>query len=131
MELNNTVNPKAALDALFPQPIDCGEGVEVKPFSLATYALLEKMGSYIIFPHEPTQEETLKSLYICTHDAKDVFKNFDKVGELAFEWASGLRPAMVNTITEAILKQVDAVKKAMPPAEDNTKNPPQTDGLQV
>lgn len=131
MELNNTVNPKAALDALFPQSIDCGEGVEVKPFSLATYALLEKIGSYIIFPHEPTQEETLKSLYICTHDAKQVFKDFDKLDELAFDWASGLRPAMVNTITEAILKQVDAVKKAMPPAEDNVKNPPQTDGLQV
>ena len=131
MELNNTVNPKAAIEALFPQPIDCGEGVEVKPFSLATYALLEKMGSYIIFPHEPDQEETLKSLYICTHDAKEVFKDFDRLGELAFEWATSLRPAMVNTITDAILKQVDAVKKAMPPEEDNTKNPPQTDGLQV
>lgn len=131
MELNNTVNPKAALDALFPQPIDCGEGVEVKPFSLATYALLEKIGSYIIFPHEPTQEETLKSLYICTHDAKEVFKNFDKLTDLAFDWASNLRPAMVNTITEAILKQVDAVKRAMPPEEGPEKNPPQTDGSQV
>jgi len=131
MELNNTVNPKAALDALFPQPIDCGEGVEVKPFSLATYALLEKIGSYIIFPHEPTQEEVLKTLYICTHDAKQVFKDFDKLGDLAFDWASGLRPAMVNTITEAILKQVDAVRRAMPPEEGPEKNPPQTDGSQV
>ena len=131
MELNNTVNPKAALDALFPQPIDCGEGVEVKPFSLATYALLEKIGSYIIFPHEPTQEETLKSLYICTHDAKEVFKDFDKLDDLAFDWASGLRPAMVNTITDAILKQVDAVRRAMPPEEGPEKNPPQTDGSQV
>jgi hypothetical protein len=131
MELNNTVNPKAALDALFPQPIDCGEGVEVKPFSLATYALLEKIGSYVIFPHEPTQEEVLKTLYICTHDAKQVFKDFDKLGDLAFDWASGLRPAMVNTITEAILKQVDAVRRAMPPEEGPEKNPPQTDGSQV
>ena len=131
MELNNTVNPKAALDALFPQSIDCGEGVEVKPFSLATYALLEKIGSYVIFPHEPTQEEVLKTLYICTHDAKQVFKDFDKLGDLAFDWASGLRPAMVNTITEAILKQVDAVRRAMPPEEGPEKNPPQTDGSQV
>ena len=131
MELNNTVNPKAALDALFPQPIDCGDGVEVKPFSLATYAFLEKIGSYIIFPHEPTQEETLKSLYICTHDAKEVFKDFDKLDDLAFDWASGLRPAMVNTITDAILKQVDAVRRAMPPEEGPEKNPPQTDGSQV
>lgn len=131
MELNNTVNPKAAIEALFPQSIDCGEGVEVKPFSLATYALLEKMGSYIIFPHEPTQEETLKSLYICTHDAKEVFKNFDKVGELAFEWASTLRPVMVNTITDAILKQVAAVKKAMPPEEEDLGKKAATDGSPV
>lgn len=131
MELNNTVNPKAALDALFPQSIDCGEGVEVKPFSLATYALLEKIGSYIIFPHEPTQEETLKSLYICTHDAKEVFKDFDKLVDLAFDWASGLRPAMVNTITEAILKQINVVKEAMPPEQENDEKKAATDGSQV
>lgn len=129
MELNNTVNPKAAIEALFPQPIDCGEGVEVKPFSLATYALLEKMGSYIIFPHEPTQEETLKSLYICTHDARDIFKGFDKLGELAFEWASKLTPKMVTVITDAIYKQISVVKSAMPPDEEGPeKNPPQTAG---
>ena len=129
MELNNTVNPKAAIEALFPQPIDCGEGVEVKPFSLATYALLEKMGSYIIFPHEPDQEETLKSLYICTHDAKQVFKDFDRLGELSFEWASKLTPRMVNAITDAIYKQISVVKSAMPPDEEGPeKNPPQTAG---
>ena len=132
MELNNTVNPKAAIEALFPQPIDCGEGVEVKPFSLATYALLEKMGSYIIFPHEPTQEETLRSFYICTHDAKDVFVNLDKLDELAFDWASKLTPKMVKTITEAIFKQINLVKEAMPPNEEGPeKNPPQTDGSQA
>ena len=129
MELNNTVNPKAAIEALFPQPIDCGEGVEVKPFSLATYALLEKMCSYIIFPHEPDQEETLKSLYICTHDAKQVFKDFDRLGELSFEWASKLTPRMVNAITDAIYKQISVVKSAMPPDEEGPeKNPPQTAG---
>lgn len=121
MELNNTVNPKAAIEALFPQPIDCGEGVEVKPFSLATYALLEKIGSYIIFPHEPTQEETLRSLYICTHDAREVFKDFDKLTELAFEWASTIKPSMVNTITDAVLKQINLVKNATPPEDDQKK----------
>lgn len=131
MELNNTVNPKAAIEALFPQPIDCGEGVEVKPFSLATYALLEKIGSYIIFPHEPTQEETLRSLYICTHDAKEVFKHLGDLDDLAFEWASSLRPAMVNTITDAILKQVEAVKKAMPPEGEDLGKKAVTDGSQA
>ena len=128
MELNNTVNPKAAIEALFPQPIDCGEGVEVKPFSLATYALLEKIGSYIIFPHDPSQEETIRSLYICTHDAKEVFKDFDKLTELAFEWASTIRPSMVNTITDAVLKQINLVKNATPPEDDQKKTPQATAG---
>ena len=118
MEINNTVNPKSALEALFPQSIDCGEGVVVKPFSLATYALLEKIGSYIIFPHEPTQEETLASLYICTHDAKETFKKFDLLQDLSIEWAETLRPEMFQKITDAILKQIEVVKNAMPPEKE-------------
>ena len=128
MELNNTVNPTAAINGLFPQSIDCGEGVEVKPFSLATYALLEKIGSYIIFPHEPSQEETLKSLYICTHDAKETFKNFGELDDRAFEWASTLKPRMLKTITDAILKQVAIVKNAMPPEQENAGKKVQTAG---
>jgi len=118
MEINNTVNPKSALEALFPQSIDCGEGVVVKPFSLATYALLEKIKSYIIFPHEPTQEETLASLYICTHDAKETFKKFDLLQDLSIEWAETLRPEMFQKITDAILKQIEVVKNAMPPEKE-------------
>lgn len=113
--INNTVNPKSALDALFPQPIDCGEGVIVKPFSLATYALLEKIRSYIIFPHEPTQEETLASLYICTHDPKEIFRNFETLQDDSIDWATTLRPAMFPKISDAILTQINLVKNAMPP----------------
>lgn len=121
MEINNTVNPKSALEALFPQSIDCGEGVVVKPFSLATYALLEKIKSYIVFPHEPTQEETLASLYICTHDAKETFKKFDLLQDLSIEWAETLRPEMFRKITDAVLKQIEVVKNAMPPEQDGDK----------
>lgn len=128
MEINNTVNPKSALEALFPQSIDCGEGVVVKPFSLATYALLEKIGSYIIFPHEPTQEETLASLYICTHDAKETFKKFDLLQDLSIEWAETLRPEMFQKITDAILKQIDVVKNAMPPEKAGDEKKAVTDG---
>ncbi len=128
MEINNTVNPKSALEALFPQSIDCGEGVVVKPFSLATYALLEKIGSYIIFPHEPTQEETLASLYICTHDAKEIFKNFEGLQDNSIEWAETLKPSMFQKITDAILKQVEAVKNAMPPENEGDEKKAVTDG---
>ena len=118
MELNNTLNPRPALDALFPQSIDCGNGVLVKPFSLATYALLEKIRSYIIFPHEPDHAEVLKTLYVCTHEAKDSFKNFDKLDDLAFEWAETVPPYLLNTITEAVMKQIQIVRDAMPPAKE-------------
>ena len=127
-QINNTVNPKSALNALFPQPIDCGEGVFVKPFSLATYALLEKIKSYIVFPHEPDQEEILKSLYICTHDPKLVFKQFDSLGEDAFGWAETLPPYMVDVITQAVLKQIKAVRDAMPPPKAGDEKKAQTDG---
>lgn len=130
-QINNTVNPKSALEALFPQSIDCGEGVVVRPFSLATYALLEKIGSYIIFPHEPTQEETLRSFYICTHDPKEVFKNLEDLDSLAFEWASNLTPSMVGVITKAIFKQIDIVKNAMPPEKAGDEKKAVTDGSQV
>lgn len=128
MEINNTANPKSALDALFPQSIDCGEGVEVKPMSLATYALLEKIGSYIIMQHKPTEEEILKSLYICTHDPRSVFKDFDKLDELAFDWASTLPPSMMDVISQAILKQISVVQAVMPLAKETDLKKAQTDG---
>ena len=127
-QINNTVNPKSALNALFPQPIDCGEGVFVKPFSLATYALLEKIGSYVILPHKPTQEEVLKTLYICTHDAKRVFKEFDDLDSVAFDWAETIPPYLFQRVTEAILKQVEIVRDAMPPTKETDAKKAVTDG---
>lgn len=128
MELNNTLNPKPALEALFPQPIDCGNGVLVRPFSLATYALLEKIGSYIIVPHKPEQSEILKTLYICTHSAKEVFRGFDKLDDLAFDWAETVPPYLLNTITEAVMKQIQTVRDAMPPAKELDGKKVRTDG---
>lgn len=128
MELNNTQNPQSAIDALFPQTIDCGQGVEVKPFSLATYALLEKIKSYIVTPHEPTQEEVLKTFYICTHSAKEIFKDLDNLGDLAFGWAETLTPQMYAIISDAILKQIELVKKVMPPPKEGEGKKAATDG---
>lgn len=128
MEINNTSNPKSALEALFPQSIDCGNGVSVKPFSLATYALLEKIGSYVIVPHAPEQSEILRTLYICTHDAKEVFKQFDKLDDLAFDWAEKIPPYLLGTITDAIMQQIKTVRDAMPPAKETDSKKAQTDG---
>lgn len=127
-QINNTLNPKSALEALFPQSIDCGNGVSVRPFSLATYALLEKIGSYIIVPHTPTQEEILKTLYICTHEAKKIFNEIDRLDELAFAWADTLPPYMLDIVTNAVLKQIETVRNAMPPAKETDAKKVRTDG---
>ena len=126
--INNTVNPKSALAALFPQPIDCGNGVSVQPFSLATYALLEKIGSYVIFPHEPTQDEILKTLYICTHDPKEVFRDIDNLLQNAVDWASEQYPSIVDKVTSAIMRQIEIVRNAMPPTKEIDAKKAVTDG---
>lgn len=127
-QINNTQNPKAALDALFPQPIDCGNGVLVRPFSLATYALLEKIGSYIIFPHTPEQIEVIETLYICTHDPKELFKRFDELQDKAIDWAETVPPYLLNTITDAVMKQISIVRDAMPPSKETDSKKAQMAG---
>lgn len=118
MKLDNSKNPEASLKALFPQPIDCGEGVSVQPFSLATYCLLEKIGSYVIIPHEPDQMEILKTFYICSHEPREVFANIGRLDEVALDWASSVSPRISARITEAILEQILTVRQAMPPAKE-------------
>lgn len=118
MTQDNSKNPQASLKALFPQPIDCGEGVSVQPFSLATYALLEKIGSYVIKAHEPDSLEVLRTFYICTHDARGIFREFAELDDKALEWAMKLSPQISGKITAAIAEQIRIVRGAMPPAKD-------------
>lgn len=118
-----STNPKAAIEALFPQDIDCGEGVTVKPFSLATYALLEKIGSYILVPHQPDPTEVLESLYICTHGAREILADSGdgwrgRLLEKAVEWAEGVPPYLLQTITAAIKTQIKRVRDVVPPPKE-------------
>lgn len=128
MKLDNSKNPEASLKALFPQPIDCGEGVFVEPFSLATYALLEKIGSYVIIPHKPDQMEILKTFYICTHEPRGIFRKLDELDEVSLEWASRLTPSLSAKITEAIMEQIAVVRGAMPPPKENDEKKATTVG---
>lgn len=114
--------PKASLEALFPKRIDCGYGVEVYPLTLAHYALLEKINSYLVnADHAPDSIEVIKTLYICTHSAVDVMAYFDELETLAFKWAEGLPPAANNSIASAVLKQIDAMSKVAPVIDGEDK----------
>ena len=124
MEVERPQNPPQALAALFPEVIDCGEGVVVQPFSLATYALLEKIGSYILEGHQPDPVEVIESLYVCTHDAADVMKDLSRndgreaLREKAAAWASRVPPYLLRTITAAIRTQIKRVRDVIPPPKE-------------
>lgn len=124
MEVERPQNPPQALAALFPEVIDCGEGVVVQPFSLATYALLEKIGSYILEDHQPDPVEVIESLYVCTHDAADVMKDLSRndgreaLREKAAAWASRVPPYLLRTITAAIRTQIKRVRDVIPPPKE-------------
>jgi hypothetical protein len=115
-------NPESSLNALFPEPIDCGFGVSVYPLTLAHYALLEKINSYLVNgDHAPDSIEVIKTLYICTHSAKETMVNFDSLEHDAFEWAEHLPPPANNIIVNAILKQIATMSKVIPVIGDDDK----------
>lgn len=106
---------KTEIKALFPAPIDLSFGVRVYPLTLAHYALLEKINSYLLnADHTPNQDEVLMTYYICTHESKTTLDNFPELKSEAYEWAENLPPCMVNEIANAIRMQIDAMKKVVP-----------------
>lgn len=118
--------PKSSIAALFPKGIDCGFGVTVYPLTLAHYALLEKINSYLVnADHVPDSIEVIKTLYICTHSAKETMDDFSNLESLAFEWAENLPPSMNNIIASAIIKQINTMSKVMPVIGDDDKKKPQ------
>lgn len=115
-------NPESSINALFPEPIDCGFGVKVQPLTLAHYALLEKINSYLVIAdHAPDSLEVIKTLYICTHSAKETMDDFSNLESLAFDWAEKLPPCVNNIIASGILKQINAMSKVIPVIGDNDK----------
>lgn len=113
--------PKSSIDALFPEPIDCGFGVTVYPLTLAHYALLEKINSYLVNAnHAPDALEVIRTLYICTHNSADVMRIFPDLDCTAMEWAETLPPMMNDRIVKAILKQIDAMSKVVPIVDEDT-----------
>lgn len=115
-------NPESSIKALFPTPIPVGNNVCVYPLTLGHYALLEKINSYLVNgDHLPDSIEAIKTLYICTHSAKEVLRDFDSLDDVAFEWAETLPPYMSNKIMLAVKEQIDAMMKVVPAIGDDKK----------
>ena len=120
-------NPKAAVAAIFPKPIKICDGVSVYPLTLAHYALLEQINSYLVNgDHAPDALESLKTMFICTHDAKSAMEVFDEIECAAVEWGEQLPPAVTYPIMEAIKVQIDAMAKVIPQISDEKKKAAET-----
>lgn len=116
------LNPTSSLKALFPLPIDCGFGVKVYPLSLGHYALLEKIDSFLIDGnHIPDELEVIRTFYICTHSAKEIIQNFERLDELSFEWADTIPPSINSNIANAIHKQIEIMTKVVPITDSKKK----------
>ena len=116
------LDPRSAVEALFPTPIKLDFGVTVYPLSLAHYALLEKINSYILVPdHQPTQDEVLMSFYICTHEPKDILDDFDNLKTISYQWAEQLPPSIVPDITSNISLQISRMMDVIPLTSDKKK----------
>lgn len=103
IEVLDKSNPEAVLDAITPSNVVCGydlfnNPIEVVPITLASYSLLEKINSLLLFP-EYTQlkvnpsiissiEENLNvanyitSLYIVTHNPSFILDEVKRLIEL-------------------------------------------------
>ena len=116
-------NPKKAMEALLPLPIALPCGETVRPMTLGMYAALERIGSSLVTGQEAKDTlELIPSLYLLTHDPREVFRG--NILELAMAWADTKPVSAVEEIRAACLAQVGALTQVVPQAspEELKKN---------
>ena len=123
----SNANPRKAVAALLPVPIAVS-GAVVRPLTLGTYAVLERIKSPLL--GETPADGSLSlipSLYVLTHEPMDSLS-----GDLfrkSVEWADTLPPSALAEIREACGRQVRAMLDVVPETEeDPSKKKDTTDG---
>ncbi len=123
-------NPRKATTAIFPAPLDCGEGAVVQPLTLGMFAALERISSPFVTGKEPKDLlELIPSLYLVTHDPRDVFRG--NILDLSMQWANTVSIAVVETIRDAAYKQMNAYFDVIPEIDDAEPKKKTTDGSQI
>lgn len=112
-------NPRKAIAAILPTPIETPERLVVKPMTLAMYAALERIGSPLVTGREPRDSaELLPSLYLLTHGAQEVFAG--NLCALAFAWADTVPVTTLASVREACERQMKCALDVMPEAQKKT-----------
>lgn len=106
-------NPRKAMAALLPLPLKTACGVTVRPMTLGMYAALERIGSPLVTGEDAKDAlELIPSLYLLTHDPREVFKG--NVLDLAMAWADTMPVSAVEEIKAACYRQVGAMTDVIP-----------------
>ena len=114
-------NPRKAMAALLPLPIRCGsDDAVVRPMTLGMWAALERIGSPLVTGEEPKDAlELIPSLYLLTHDPREVFKG--DILDQAMRWADGLPLTALDSIRNACYRQMAAVFDVIPEDDEDGK----------
>ena len=107
-------NPKKAIAAILPRPIDVGFGCEVRPITLGMFALLESIDSPLF--REKREGEGVKAiiptLYCLTHSPADCLA--PGLEARAMEWADTVMPQLLPAVREAAERQIKAMTDVLP-----------------
>ena len=114
-------NPRKAMAAFLPLEIKvAGYDFTIKPVTLGMYAALERIGSPLITGKDAQDTlELIPSLYLLTHDPREVFRG-DMIDE-AMRWADTVGIDAVGAIRKAAAKQLLAAFDVIP--EDDGEGP--------
>lgn len=106
-------NPRKAMAALLPLPLEVSGGIVVKPMTLGLWAALERIGSPLVTGEEPKDAlELIPSLYLLTHDPREVFRG--NALDLAMQWADTVPVSAMQEIRRACDRQMGAVYDVIP-----------------
>lgn len=101
-------NPKKAMAALIPP----GQAV-IRPMTLGVYAALERINSPLVTGKDAKDTlELLPSLYILTHDPREVFRG--NILDLAMQWADTVPVSTMAEIRAAALEEIRALLDVTP-----------------
>ena len=101
-------NPRKAMAALIPP----GQAV-IRPMTLGVYAALERINSPLITGKVAKDTlELIPSLYILTHDPREVFRG--NIIDLAMQWADTQPVEVVKAIQTAALEEIRTMLDVQP-----------------
>ena len=130
--INDTANPEPVLDALLPAAIHVDGGrVVVRPLTLATFALLDKIRSPLLTGDGSASViELLPTLYILSHGASVCLADLTagRLEAVSIDWADQFQPQILAEIRDAAVTQIGKILYMIPPPDENTSKKKETVG---